>query len=79
MAIIPAIGRAINLALAALGTVAVILVIYAGFLWMSAGGNEDQIAKAKTIIKQVVVGLIVLSLAYAIVSFAVAVMKVDPS
>ncbi len=65
------IGNAINLGLGLLGTVAVILLIYAGYLWMMSGGNDDQITKAKTIVKQVVVGLIVLSLAYAIVTFAV--------
>lgn len=65
------IGNAINLGLALLGTVAVILLIYAGYLWMMSGGNDDQITKAKTIVKQVVVGLIVLSLAYAIVSFTI--------
>jgi hypothetical protein len=69
---VPAIlGRMINLLLGALGTVAVFLIVYSGFLWMTAGGNEDQISKAKTIMKQVVVGLLVLSLAYAVVAFVV--------
>jgi hypothetical protein len=36
---------------------------------MTAGGNDEQIAKAKKILWQVVVGFIVLSLAYGIVSF----------
>ena len=53
-----------------LGTAAVILMIYAGFLWMTAGGNEEPIAKAKKIIMQTVVGFIVIIFAYGIVSFA---------
>ncbi len=52
-----------------LGVASVGLFIYAGFLWMTAGGNDDQISKAKTIMKQVVIGFIVLSLAYGIVSY----------
>lgn len=71
LAISAVVGNVINLVLSALGTIAVLLILYAGYLWMTAGGNEDQISKSKTIIKQVAVGLIVLSLAYAIVSFVV--------
>lgn len=69
---VPAIlGRIISLMLGVLGTIAVFLIIYSGFLWMTAGGNEDQVSQAKTIIKQVVVGILVLSLAYALVAFVV--------
>lgn len=33
------------------------LTIYGGILWMSAGGNEEQVGKAKTIIRDAVIGL----------------------
>lgn len=52
-----------------LGVIATILIVYAGYLWMTAGGDDSQIDKAKSIIKQVIIGFIVLSLSYAIVSF----------
>ncbi len=65
------VGNIINLVMSALGTIAVLLILYAGYLWMTAGGNDDQISKSKSILKQVTVGLIVLALGYAIVSFVV--------
>lgn len=67
--ITPTITKFLNLVVGLLGVVATLLIIYSGYLWMTAGGDDGQIDKAKTIIKQVVVGFIVLSLAYAIVTF----------
>ncbi|MFA4871486.1 MAG: LamG-like jellyroll fold domain-containing protein [Patescibacteria group bacterium] len=52
-----------------LGLVAVILIIYAGFLWMTAGGDEKKIETAKKIILGAVIGLIIILSAFAIVSF----------
>lgn len=52
-----------------IGTVMVILIIYAGFLYMTAAGNEDKIDKAKKIIKSAVIGLIIVVLAYSITYF----------
>lgn len=63
------INRVVNLAIGMLGVVATLFIIYAGYLWMTAGGDTNQIEHAKHILKQVVVGFIVLSLAYALVTF----------
>ncbi len=52
-----------------LGVISVFLIIYAGYLWMTAGGDESKIEKSKNIIKQVVIGFIVLSLAYGIIAY----------
>jgi len=40
-------------------------------LWMSAGGNEDQVKKAKQWLKNAVIGLALILAAYAIADFAV--------
>ncbi|PIT86147.1 MAG: hypothetical protein COU33_04735, partial [Candidatus Magasanikbacteria bacterium CG10_big_fil_rev_8_21_14_0_10_43_6] len=40
----------INIGLTLLGTIALVFTVYAGFLWMTAGGNDDQIGKAKGIL-----------------------------
>ena len=45
------------------------LMIYAGYLWITARGDEAQVEKAKEYIKNAVIGLIIISLAYAIASF----------
>lgn len=54
-----------------LGLIAVIFILYGGFVWMTAGGNEDKVATAKKVISAAVVGLIIVLLAWAIVTFVV--------
>lgn len=60
------IGLAINGVLAFLGVIFLILMIYGGYLWMTAAGNETQVEKAKGIIKDAAIGLIVVLAAYGI-------------
>mgnify|MGYP007094937435 CR=1 FL=1 len=65
------IGQIIKLALGFVGVVVVIIMIYAGFLWMTAGGNEDQVKKAKAWMTNAVIGLVIVLAAYAISDFAI--------
>src|SRR5688572_20123444 len=44
------VGKFIGAALGLLGVVLVVLIIYAGFLWMTAQGDPDKVKKAKGII-----------------------------
>lgn len=62
-------GMLINVLLGLLGIIFLVLVIYAGFLWMTAGGDEKAVGKAKNIIITAVIGLVILLSAYAISSF----------
>jgi hypothetical protein len=66
------IGGMVGTALALLGIIFTILVIYAGFLWMTAQGNEEQVKKARNIITNSVIGIIITALAYTISSFVFA-------
>lgn len=63
------VANIIKAALGLLGIIAVVIIMYAGFLWMTAGGNEEQIGKAKSILINGVIGLAIILSAYAIVSF----------
>ncbi len=63
------IGSIINVLLGFLGIIFLILLIYAGFLWMTAGGEKDKVEKAQTMIKQAVIGLIVIVAAFSISNF----------
>lgn len=65
------IGGLVQAALGLLGIVLLVLLLYGGYLWMTAGGNEDQVSKAKKIITNAVVGLVIIMAAYAIASFVV--------
>ncbi|MDD3285652.1 MAG: Ig-like domain-containing protein [Patescibacteria group bacterium] len=63
------VARIINIALLFLGVIAVGLIIYAGFLWMTSGGSEDKIDQAKNILKNAIIGLVIILSAWGIVSF----------
>jgi len=59
----------INTALALVFIAFFILVLYAGIRWMAAQGNEEHVTKAKNILEAAIIGLVVISAAYAITNF----------
>jgi len=63
------IATIIQVVLGLLGTIFVILMIYAGILWMTAGGKDEQVKKAQNIIQRAAIGLLIIVLAYAITYF----------
>ena len=65
------VGKIIRGALSLLFVILVVLIIYAGFLWMTAGGETKQVDKAKDYIKNAVMGLIIIVLAYVITDFII--------
>ena len=60
------IGRYINGVLGFTGIIFLLLTLYAGFLWMTAGGDEGNIEKAKSILSSAVIGLVIVMLSYSI-------------
>lgn len=65
------VARIINVFMGLLGIVAVVIVLYGGFLWMTAGGNEERVEKAKQLIVAGIIGLAIILSAYAIARFVV--------
>jgi hypothetical protein len=65
------IGRLIRVALGFLGIVAVVIVLYGGFKWMVAGGNDEKVGEAKRLIISGIIGLAIILSAYAITSFVI--------
>jgi len=63
------IGRIIQIALGFLGVIAVVIVMYAGSLWMTSDGDEEKITKAKNILKNAVIGLAIVLSAWGITTF----------
>ena len=61
-------GTIVASALSFLGIIFIVFMIYGGYLWMSDQGNEEQVEKAKKIIRNSVIGLIIIVSAYAIYS-----------
>lgn len=56
----------ISILLTLLGLAFLILIIYAGFKWMLARGEEEEITKAKDTIKHGLIGLAIILLSYSI-------------
>lgn len=52
-----------------LGTIAVVIILFGGFKWMTAGGNEEKVGEAKKLLASGMVGLIIILMAYAIATF----------
>ncbi|HZJ41555.1 MAG TPA: pilin [Patescibacteria group bacterium] len=65
------VGRIINIALSFLGLIVLSLMIYAGFLWMTSGGDEEKVRKAKDILQSAVIGLVITLSAWAIATFII--------
>ena len=61
----------IRLLLTFIGIIAVIFIIYAGFLWMTSGGNEEKIARAKKTLINAIIGLAIILASILIVSFII--------
>ena len=65
------IGTIIQSALSFLGVIFLILMIYGGYLWMTAQGNEEQVTKAKNLITAAMIGIVIVVSAYAISYFVI--------
>lgn len=60
--------RIVNFGLTFLGLIAVVMVIYAGFLYVTAAGNEDNIGKAKKIMLYAAIGIVIIIASFALVN-----------
>lgn len=60
------VGNVINALLGLSGIILVVLFVYAGFLWMTAQGDEGKVKTSKLIIKNAIIGTILMFSAYII-------------
>lgn len=60
-----------NIALGISGAVIVAMIVYAGFLYITSGGNEDRLGKAKGTLTAAITGLVIILSAYAIINILV--------
>ena len=61
--------KVIRVVLGILGIIALAIIIYGGVVWMTSQGNPVQIEKAKKILLNAVIGLIIIFLAFSIVQY----------
>jgi len=55
--------------LSILGAIALLVFIYGGFRWLTAAGNDKNIAAGKETLVWATIGIIVIFLAYIMVGF----------
>lgn len=65
----PTIANLISVALSFLGVIFIILMVYGGYIWMTAAGNGDQVTKARNLIVAAIIGLLIVVAAYAFTYF----------
>jgi len=65
------IGQVIQAVLSLVGIVFLAFMIYAGITWLTAQGDDKKVSKAKAIIEESIVGIIIVIIAYAISEFLI--------
>jgi hypothetical protein len=65
------VGQVIAAAFSLVGVIFFLLLIYGGFLWMTSRGNEDAVKKAKDLLTNSIIGLLIVVAGYAISRFII--------
>ena len=65
------IGRILFFTLSLLGIIFLGLIIFGGIGWLTAAGNEEKITKAKGLMSNALIGLIIIIAAYTIANFVI--------
>lgn len=66
---VPAINSIVSFFLGFVGTIAFIVFLIGGFLWMTARGNETQVETAKKYMFNGTLGVIIIIMAYSLAFF----------
>jgi len=61
----------VNVLLGFIGILAIIIILWGGFRWLTSGGNEEKVGEAKKVITAGIIGLIIIFVAYALASFVI--------
>jgi len=65
------VANVVNILFGLLGVLAILLILYGGFVWMTAGGNPDKIEQAKKILTNASIGLLIVLSAFAIAIYVI--------
>ena len=61
--------RYVRIVLSIVGVLLLVLILYAGVLWLSAGGNSDKVDQAKKLITNAAIGAVIVGSSYIIAGF----------
>jgi len=62
-------GKVISSILGVIGSLALVMFIYGGVIWMLSAGNQEQVTKGKNILIWATVGIVIIFTSYALVKF----------
>lgn len=65
------IGNIIKAVLGIVGSLALVMFIYGGLIWMTSSGNSEQVQKGKDILIWAALGLVIIFSSYALVKFVI--------
>ncbi len=65
------VGNIINIILSIVGVYFVVIIVYAGWLYLSDSGDSAKVKKAKTLMGQAVIGIVIILAAYSISNFVI--------
>jgi hypothetical protein len=60
------VGNLINAVLTLIGVLLLIYLIWAGFLWMTAGGDEGKVKQATSMIRNSIIGILIITMSFVI-------------
>jgi len=60
------VGKIISIVLGFVGVIFLILAVFAGFKYMTSGGNEEKTKGALALLRNAIIGLVIILLAWAI-------------
>lgn len=63
------VAQVVNVFLRLLGLLSVLFMLYGGWIWIWARGNDEEITRAKDIIRGSIIGLIVILSSYGIMQW----------
>ncbi len=61
----------VNVLLGFLGILAIIIILWGGFRWLTSGGSEEKVGEAKKVITAGIIGLVIIFISYALASFVI--------
>ena len=65
------VGKILRYVLGLLGIILVVIIIIGGFMWMTSAGNPEKVQKAKAIITNGIIGLVIIVFSYIIANFII--------
>lgn len=71
MSIPQLIGLSLRVVLGLMGSIALLLIVWGGFGWLTSGGSPDKIKKAKDTLLWAIIGLIIIFASYALVDILI--------